>query len=62
MFRQVVGTGRQGRHFGKSSGLAFGIRSADAEERVQMLRERLDVLNPTGSVGGRRWTLREGMR
>ncbi|MFD7552339.1 hypothetical protein [Streptomyces sp. NPDC059816] len=62
VFRQVVGTGRQGRHFRTSSGLTFGIHSADAEERVQMLRERLDMLNPTGSAGERRWTLREGMR
>jgi hypothetical protein len=62
VFREVVGTGRQGRHFGTSSGVTFGIRSADAEERIQLLRERLDMLNPTGFAGGRRWTLREGMR
>jgi hypothetical protein len=62
VFREVVGTGRQGRHFGTLSGLTFGIRGVDAEDCVRTLRERLDALNPPSFPGGRQWTLREGMR
>jgi predicted hotdog family 3-hydroxylacyl-ACP dehydratase len=62
VFREVVGTGRQGRHFGTSSGMTFGIRSGDAEQCIHDLRQRLEALNPPWATGGQRWTLRDGMR
>jgi hypothetical protein len=53
---------RQSCHASSSSRLTFGIRGADAQERVKALRARLEELNPPGICGGRRWQIRDGGR